>query len=192
MILIVLKFCDDFSNRVFCTVFPKKCGTYRTMERRNCTKHLKQDVHIRNVKLARLSHPPGMKQRLGGIRTNISTSPPTGDPDPPVSPIDCNDFGMDFDTPDTPINGQLPEVPNTVPDEADSEYPLFDLWDDIKGSRSLQFDTPFPDLFAELQSSLNSGNIPFTTPLVPTNQERELADDSASDFGIEIPGESTV
>ncbi|KAG1855245.1 hypothetical protein F4604DRAFT_2042442 [Suillus subluteus] len=183
----ILKFCDDFSNRVFCTVCPKKCGTYRTMESRNAAKHLKQDIHIRNFKLARLSHPPGMKQRLGGIRTNISTSAPTGDPDPPISPIDCNDFGMDLDAPDTPINGQSPAVSNTVPDEADSEYPLLNLWDDIKGSRTLQFDGPSPDLFAELQSSLNSGNIPFTTPLIPTNQERELADDSASDFGIEIP-----
>ncbi|KAG1749584.1 hypothetical protein EDD22DRAFT_958012 [Suillus occidentalis] len=192
----VLQFCDDFSNRVFCTVCHKKCGAYRTMEICNATKHLKQEVHVRHAKIAkskraRLSHPPGMEQRLGGS-TNASTSAsaPASGPDSPFSPVDCNDFGMDLDVYDVPIDIQPPAVPNSAPDEVDSEYPLFNLWDDMNGSRTLQFDKSFPDLFAELQSSLASGNIPFTTPLVPTNQERELADDSVPDFGIEIPDDA--
>lgn len=175
------------------------------MEIRNATKHLKQEVHVRHAKIAnskraRLLHPPRMEQRLGGsANASTSASTPASGPDSSFSPVDCNNFGMDLDVHDAPIDArdaridiQPPAVPNSAPDEVDSEYPLFNLWDDMKGSRTLQFDKSFPDLFAELQSSLASGNIPFTTPLVPTNQERELADDSVPDFGIEIPGESTI
>ncbi|KAG0693799.1 hypothetical protein DFH29DRAFT_774696, partial [Suillus ampliporus] len=43
------------------------------------------------------------------------------------------------------------------------------------------------DLFAELQETLASGQIPFSTPLAPINEEDELVDYSAPDFGIEIP-----
>jgi hypothetical protein len=169
------------------------------MEIRNATKHLKREVHVCHVKIAknkqaRLSHLPGMEQRLGSS-TNASTS--ASGPDSPNSPIDCFDMDLDaFDAPidarDAPIDIQPPAVPNSALDEVDSEYPLFNLWDDMNGSRTLQFDRPFTDLFAELQSYLASGNIPFTTPLVPTNQEQELANDSVPDFGIEIPGESTI
>jgi hypothetical protein len=147
------------------------------MEIRNATKHPKQEVHVRHAKIAkskraRLSHPPGMEQRLGGsTNTSTSASAPASGPDSPFSPVDCNDFGMDLDVYDAPIDIQPPAVPNSAPDEVDSEYPLFNLWDDMNGSRTLQFDKSFPDLFAELQSSLASGNIPFTMPLVPTNQE---------------------
>ncbi|KAG1795226.1 hypothetical protein EV424DRAFT_1306863, partial [Suillus variegatus] len=42
------------------------------------------------------------------------------------------------------------------------------------------------DLFAELKAIITSGDIPFSTPLAPINDEQELSDDSA-DFGIELP-----
>ncbi|KAG1756925.1 hypothetical protein EDD22DRAFT_957306 [Suillus occidentalis] len=76
--------------------------------------------------------------------------------------------------------------PSMVP-EPDSEYPLVDLWNKIISSRTLQLDGEFPDLFVELQESVASGHIAISTPIIPTNKMCELVDNSASDFGIEIP-----
>ncbi|KAG1894217.1 uncharacterized protein F5891DRAFT_1131025 [Suillus fuscotomentosus] len=91
---------------------------------------------------------------------------------------------------DSPVNTQADGpsmVPETTPHDMDSEYSLADLWNKIIGSQTLQLDNEFPDLFAELQAYIASGQIAISTPIVPTNKERELIDDSAPDFGIEIP-----
>jgi hypothetical protein len=45
------------------------------------------------------------------------------------------------------------------------------------------------DLFAELKAIIASGEIPFSMPLAPINNEQELLADGAPDFGIELPGE---
>ncbi|KAG1785098.1 uncharacterized protein HD556DRAFT_1451062 [Suillus plorans] len=74
----------------------------------------------------------------------------------------------------TPINIQadgLPMVPETAPDDMDSKYPLANLWNKIISSRTLQLDNEFPDLFAELQVSVASGQIAISTPIIPTNKE---------------------
>lgn len=152
------------------------------MERRHVAKHAKQEIHIRRVEQ--------LKKKLSETRI-IAAMP--DHPDPSLSPAGHDDFSMYFDPiDDTPIDtqvGGLSMVPETAPHDADSEYPLADLWNKIINSQALQLDNEFPDLFAELQASVASGQITISTPIIPTNKERELVDDSAPDFGIEIPGE---
>lgn len=175
----VLRFCDDASDRVFCTACPQKQGVYRIMSRRHAEKHSKQDMHIRRAE--------NIKKRLSEARKpRVSAAAPVG-PDPSLSPAGHDNFSINFDcVDDAPIDMQA-DGPSVVP-EPDSEYPLADLWNKIVSSRTLQLDGEFPDLFAELQESVASGHIAISTPIVPTNKTCELVDDSASDFGIEIPG----
>ncbi|KAG1879856.1 hypothetical protein F4604DRAFT_1923063 [Suillus subluteus] len=91
---------------------------------------------------------------------------------PTVSPNNSNNLYMDSDMPDV-----------------DMEVPLSELLNYIAGDRTPEpeFNGAHLDLFAELQASLNCGEIPFSTPLAPVNDEYELFDDSAPDFGIEVP-----
>ncbi|KAG1762178.1 hypothetical protein EDD22DRAFT_743588, partial [Suillus occidentalis] len=43
------------------------------------------------------------------------------------------------------------------------------------------------NIFAELQETLASEQVPFSTPLAPITEDNELVDYGAPDFGIEIP-----
>ncbi|KAG1887244.1 hypothetical protein F4604DRAFT_1917054 [Suillus subluteus] len=148
------------------------------MSRRHAEKHSKQDMHIRRAE--------NIKKRLSETRKpRVSAAAPVG-PDPSLSPAGHDNFSINFDcVDDAPIDMQA-DGPSVVP-EPDSEYPLADLWNKIVSSRTLQLDGEFPDLFAELQESVASGHIAISTPIVPTNKTCELVNDSASDFGIEIP-----
>ncbi|KAG1844796.1 hypothetical protein DFJ58DRAFT_717578 [Suillus subalutaceus] len=56
------------------------------------------------------------------------------------------------------------------------------------GDRTFEFDEGPLDLFTELKAIIASGEVPFSTPLAPINDERELSDDSTPDFRIELPG----
>jgi hypothetical protein len=140
------------------------------MSHRHAEKHSKQDMHVRRAE--------NIKKRLSETRKpRVSAAAPVS-PDPSLSPAGHDNFSIDFDCVDnTPIDMQA-DGPSVVP-ETDSEYPLADLWNQIVSSRQLQLDGEFPDLFA-------------STPIVPTNKTCELVDDSASDFGIEIPGKLTI
>jgi hypothetical protein len=153
------------------------------MSHHHAEKHSKQDMHVRRAE--------NIKKRLSETRKpHVSAAAPVS-PDPSLSPAGHDNFSIDFDCVDnTPINMQA-DGPSMVP-ETDSEYPLADLWNQIVSSRQLQLDGEFPDLFAKLQASVASGDIAISTPIVPTNKMSELVDDSASDFGIEIPGKLTI
>jgi len=72
--------------------------------------------------------------------------------------------------------------------DSDLEVGLSALLDGILGTRTIKFNGGVPDLFAELQATLASGEVPFSTPLAPIREEHEVFDDSTPDFGIEIPG----
>ncbi|KAG2089053.1 uncharacterized protein F5147DRAFT_780787 [Suillus discolor] len=89
---------------------------------------------------------------------------------PTVSPHDSNNPYMDADMPDV-----------------DMEVPLSELLNHIAGDRTPEFDRVHLDLFAKLQASLTCGEIPFSTPLAPINDKRELFDDCTPDFSIEVP-----
>ncbi|KAG1872268.1 hypothetical protein F4604DRAFT_1881049 [Suillus subluteus] len=148
------------------------------MSRCHAEKHSKQDMHVRRAE--------NIKKRLSETRKPCVSAAAPVSPDPSLSPAGHDNFSIDFDCVDnTPIDMQA-DGPSMVP-ETDSEYPLADLWNQIVSSRQLQLDGEFPDLFAELQASVASGHIAISTPIVPTNKMCELVDDSASDFGIEIP-----
>ncbi|KAG2064483.1 hypothetical protein BDR04DRAFT_1162485 [Suillus decipiens] len=73
--------------------------------------------------------------------------------------------------------------------DVDMEVPLSKLLNHIADdwTPEPEFDGAHLDLFTELQASLNCGEIPFSTPLTPINDKYELFDDSAPDFGIEVP-----
>lgn len=153
------------------------------MECWHAAKHAKQDIHIR--------HAGNLKRKLSETRQPSIYAATSVDPDPSLSPASHDDFSM-YCMDDSPVDTQADGpsmVPETTPHDMDSEYSLADLWNKIISSRTLQLDNEFPDLFAELQASVASGQIAISTPIIPTNKERELIDDSAPDFGIEIPGE---
>jgi hypothetical protein len=76
--------------------------------------------------------------------------------------------------------------------DVDMEVPLSELLNHITGNRTIEFNRPHWDLFTELQESLTCGEIPFSTPLAPINEDHELLNDTALDFGIELPGESNA
>lgn len=98
---------------------------------------------------------------------------------------------MNTDSPmDTNFYDASPSmVPMSVEDNGPSECEpgLSELLHKI-GDQTFGFDEGPLDLFAELKAIITSGDIPFSTPLAPINDEQELSDDSA-DFGIELPGE---
>jgi hypothetical protein len=89
--------------------------------------------------------------------------------------MDADDFSMEMGIHDTP-------------DTMDLEIPLSELLDDIARSRTVEFSEGVTDVFAELQETLASGQVPFSTPLAPITEDDELVDYGAPDFGIEIPG----
>ncbi|KAG2110584.1 uncharacterized protein F5147DRAFT_745166 [Suillus discolor] len=78
-------------------------------------------------------------------------------------------------------------VPVSVEDNgpSESEPGLSELLHEI-GDWTFGFDEGPLDLFAELKAIITSGEVPFSMPLAPINNEQELSDDSA-DFGIELP-----
>jgi len=78
--------------------------------------------------------------------------------------------------------------------DVDMEVPLSELLNHIADhwTPEPEFDGAHLDLFTELQASLNCGGIPFLMPLTPVNDEYELFNDSAPDFGIEVPGECNI
>lgn len=76
--------------------------------------------------------------------------------------------------------------------DVDMEVPLSELLNYIAANWKPEFNREHLDLFAEFQASLSCGEIPFSTPLIPSNVECELFDDNAPDFGIEVPGECNI
>ncbi|KAG2155021.1 uncharacterized protein EDB93DRAFT_1247977 [Suillus bovinus] len=68
----------------------------------------------------------------------------------------------------------------------DLEILLSELLDDIARSRTVEFSEGVTDVFAKLQETLTSGQVPFSTPLAPITEDDELVDYGAPDFGIEI------
>ncbi|KAG2354908.1 hypothetical protein BDR07DRAFT_1493914 [Suillus spraguei] len=88
--------------------------------------------------------------------------------------MDADDFSMEMGIHDTP---------NTM----DLEIPLSKFLDDITRSRTVEFSEGVTNVFAELQETLASGQVPFSTPLAPITEDDKLVDYGAPDFGIEIP-----
>jgi hypothetical protein len=147
---------------------------------RHIEKHIAQNVHQRSskrfVKSRQDPDPvvPGLEENLQRKKARAPVFAST-DTNPIVSPHDSNNPYMDADMPDV-----------------DMEVPLSELLNYIAADRKPEFDIEHLDLFAELQASLTCGEIPFSTPLVPNTDERELFDDNAPDFGIEVPGECNI
>lgn len=117
---------------------------------------------------------PGLEENLKRKKARAPVFAST-DTNPIVSPHDSNNPYIDADMPDV-----------------DMEVLLSELLNYIAADRKPEFDRVYLDLFAELQASLTCGEIPFSTPLVPGNDEHELFDDSAPDVGIQIPGECNI
>ncbi|KAG1837184.1 hypothetical protein DFJ58DRAFT_669093 [Suillus subalutaceus] len=86
-------------------------------------------------------------------------------------------------------------LPSTVPvsvgnnEHSKSELGLSELLNKAISDCTFRFDEGPLDLFAELEAIIASGEILFSMPLAPINNEQELLDDSTPDFGIELPGE---
>ncbi|KAG2136107.1 uncharacterized protein EDB93DRAFT_1106976 [Suillus bovinus] len=170
----IIQYCEDGGKHVVCTVCPRKAGVLRTMAIRHVEKHIAQSRHQwfseRFVKKQQATTPiPQLensqpKKAGAPIFTSTNTRPT-------VSPHDSNNPYMDVDMPDV-----------------DMEVPLSELLNHIAGDWTPKFDRVHLDLFAELQASLTCGEIPFSMPLAPINDERELFNDCTPDFGIEVPG----
>ncbi|OJA15389.1 hypothetical protein AZE42_13658, partial [Rhizopogon vesiculosus] len=114
----------------------------------------------------------------------------------PASDVDfsfeANKSFMEVDICDALLADTQPGVPlptAPVPGDGDSNLRLSELLTDIIGHRTFELDRKYPDLFAELQTSLAMGEIPFSTPLSRSsaNEEHQLFDDTEPDFGIELP-----
>lgn len=150
------------------------------MALRHIEKHIDQDVHRQSsqrfVKSRQDPDPivPGLEENLQRKKARAPDFAST-DTNPIVSPHDSNNLYMDADMPDV-----------------DMEVPLSELLNYIAANWKPEFNREHLDLFAEFQASLSCGEIPFSTPLIPSNVECELFDDNAPDFGIEVPGECNI
>ncbi|KAG1908796.1 uncharacterized protein F5891DRAFT_1180360 [Suillus fuscotomentosus] len=170
---IVLRYSDNTRKRIQCTVCPLKHGKYRLMEFRHISKHIVQGVHVHRTQIK------CSKQRRKVVQATAHTND-----------VDANDsFDMNTDSPmDTNFyDAPSSMVPVSVEDNgpSESELGLSELLHEI-GDRTFGFDKGPLDLFAELKAIITTGEVPFSTPLAPINDEQELSDDSA-DFGIELP-----
>ncbi|KAG2146590.1 uncharacterized protein EDB93DRAFT_1085956 [Suillus bovinus] len=90
------------------------------------------------------------------------------------------------------------DVNNTVytqephPIRSDHEVvPVADLWNAISSSPFYQANETY-DLYEELQSALASGKQLFSMPLAPVSEEIGFNDETESNFGIELPGETDL
>jgi hypothetical protein len=81
-----------------------------------------------------------------------------------------------------------------VPEDGDIDLRLSELVKGIIGHQTLELDTKCPDLFAELQTGVAMGEIPFSTRLFrsSTNEEHQLVDEAEPDLGVELPGKCLV
>ncbi|KAG1737140.1 uncharacterized protein EDB91DRAFT_1083172 [Suillus paluster] len=79
-------------------------------------------------------------------------------------------------------------LPSTAPvPVADNGHSESELLNKMIGNRTFGFDKGPLDLFTEVKAIIASGEVPFSTPLAPINDEQELSDDNTPDFGIELP-----
>jgi hypothetical protein len=142
------------------------------------SKHLTQGVHVR------YTHRKLSKQcrKVAQVHTDDSFGADDF--------LDIMASSMDVDPCDT-----LPSmVPVSAADNEHSESEpvapvLSGHLDQMIGDCTFRFNEGPLDLFAELEAIIASGGIPFSMPLAPINNEQEFLDDSAPDFGIELPGE---
>ncbi|KAG2120872.1 uncharacterized protein F5147DRAFT_647271 [Suillus discolor] len=167
------------------------------MELRHVEKHTLQGIHTCHIRYfterhtrMRLSHSVQGKKGANVIRME-SESPLTA-ADTDIS-FNADDSFMDIDdTSDVPLAVTQsgippPAAPVMVSDDMDSDK-LSELMKKIIGHRTFEFEGGCPDLFAELQATLASGELPFSTPLSrSSDKEHELFDDSAPNFGVELP-----
>ncbi|KAG2148965.1 hypothetical protein DEU56DRAFT_729905 [Suillus clintonianus] len=101
------------------------------------------------------------------------------------------------DTSNVPLAGAQSGVPpptapvTVLSNDVDSDVRLSELVKKIIGHRTFEFEGGCTDLFAELQATLASGELPFSTPLSrSSDEEHELFDDSAPNFGVELPSDA--
>ncbi|KAG2143512.1 uncharacterized protein EDB93DRAFT_1241410 [Suillus bovinus] len=187
-VVAVLQFCDNNQGQVLCKACPKKNGHYRVMELCHAKKHIMQAIHIRHAnylkqRLTRLQRPVQVEPEalLDDKDTDTTTMEPTTATDIRFS-FKADDSFMEV-TPGVP----LPAAP--VPEGGDLDLRLSELVKGIIGHWTLELDKKCPDLFAELQTSLAMGEIPFSTRLFRSsaNEEHQLVDEAEPDFGVELP-----
>jgi hypothetical protein len=204
LVVAVLQFCDNNQKQVLCKACPKKNGHYRVMELRHAKKHIMQAIHIRHAnylkqRLTRLQRPVQVEPEasLDDKDTDMTTMEPTTATD--IVSFEADDSFMevtvrDSDPPLVDIQPGVPLPAAPVPEGGDLDLRLSELVKGIIGHRTLELDKKCPDLFAELQTSLAMGEIPFSTRLFRSsaNEEHQLADEAELDFGVELPGKCLV
>jgi hypothetical protein len=77
------------------------------------------------------------------------------------------------------------------PTQSNHVVPLGDLWNAVSSSPFYQGNKTC-NLYEELQSALTSGEQIFSMPLAPVSKEISFDDETESNFGIELPGETLV
>ncbi|KAG1786489.1 uncharacterized protein HD556DRAFT_1449726 [Suillus plorans] len=176
----ILQFCDHTQKCILCTLCPRTLfGAYHTIELCFTKKHIETARHehyvenTRNGQMASLNPvfkaqlvKKSLKERNCSIREfGLSRH----------IFMDADDFSMELGIHDTP-------------DTMDLEIPLPEFLDDIARSQTVEFSKGVTDFFAELQETLASGQVPFSTPLVPITKDDKLVYYGAPDFGLEILG----
>jgi hypothetical protein len=172
----VLQFCG--ASQVVCNVCPKRDNALRTMHSKHVLKHVATGLHQRHARAwtSTGSKAPSQQQQRRQQRhheVEHLPSPADGDSDFTSSAMDVDNA---VHIPDT--HGPDHEV-----------VPVADLWDAISSSPFYQVNETC-DLYEELQSALALGEQLFSMPLAPASEEIGFDDETESDFGIELLGET--